>query len=148
MSLFVDTGVFYAHHDTDASRHDVGTTTLPTVLKSADYGRILTSEYVYDEAVTLTYRRTNRMEDAIELGRRIRGVGPYPDSIDLLHNSRALFEEATELFVEYADHGLSFTDVMTVVLVKHHDIDSVLSFDDDFDGIIDRRDPASIPRHE
>lgn len=24
MSVFVDTGVFYAHHDTDAGRHDVG----------------------------------------------------------------------------------------------------------------------------
>lgn len=148
MSLFVDTGVFYAHHDTDASRHDVATTALPTVLKSAEYGRILTSEYVYDEAVTLTYRRTNRMEDAIELGRRIRGVGTYPDSIDLLHSSRSLFEEATDLFEEYADHGLSFTDVMTIVLVEYHDIDSVLSFDDDFDGIIDRRAPKTIHPHE
>jgi len=23
MSVFIDTGVFYAHHDTDASRHDI-----------------------------------------------------------------------------------------------------------------------------
>lgn len=148
MSVFVDTGVFYAHHDVDASRHDVGANALTTVLQSVEYGRVLTSDYVYDEAVTLTHRRTGRMEDAIELGRRIRGVDPYPNSIDLCHSTRAHFDEATDTFETYADQGLSFTDVMTVVLVEHHDVDSVLSFDDDFDGIIDRLDPATVPTNE
>ena len=144
MSVFVDTGVFYAHHDTDASRHDAATTALTAVLTAPEYGHVLTSECVYDEVVTLTYRRTNRMADAIELGRRIRGAGTYPESVDLLHPSREQFAEATALFEEYADQDLSFTDVMTVVLVEQHDVDSVLSFDDDFDGIVDRLAPGSI----
>lgn len=145
MSIYVDTGVFYAHHDTDASRHKVGARALTTVLESAEYGQVLTSEYIYDEAVTLTYRRTGRMEDAIELGRRIRGVDPYPESIDLIHSSRPRFDEATTRFETYADQSLSFTDVVTIVLVEHRGVDSVLSFDDDFDGIIDRLDPATVP---
>jgi predicted nucleic acid-binding protein len=84
------------------------------------------------------------MADAIELGRRIRGAGTYPEGIDLLHPSREQFAEATALFEEYADQDLSFTDVLTVVLVEQHDVDSVLSFDDDFDGIVDRLAPGSI----
>ncbi|WP_324759311.1 hypothetical protein [Haloarcula montana] len=44
----------------------------------------------------------------------------------------------------YADHGLSFTDAMTVVMVEQHDIDAVLSFDDDFDGIVDRLEPTAV----
>ena len=36
MSVFVGTGVFYAHHDTDAGRHTVGTDAVnyPSLLRS------------------------------------------------------------------------------------------------------------------
>jgi len=143
MSVFVDTGVFYAHHDTDASRHSVGTDALNAVLKSPEYGYVLTSDYVYDEVVTLTQRRTGDMAAGIEVGRRIRGEG-YPDAIDILHSSRQQFADAVTVHQEYAEHGLSFTDAMTVTLVDHHDIDTVLSFDDDFDGVVDRLEPVTV----
>ena len=143
MSVFVDTGVFYAHHDTDASRHDIGMDALTTVLKAPEYGHILTSEYVYDEVVTLTHRRTGDISAGIEVGRRIRGSG-YPDAIELLYSSEQLFSAAVSAQQEYAEHGLSFTDAMTVALVEYHDIDAVLSFDDDFDGIVDRLGPATV----
>lgn len=148
MSVFVDTGVFYAHHDVDANRHDVATNALTAVLGSAEYGHVMSSDYIYDESVTLTHRRTGRMADAIELGQRIRGVDPYPAGIDLVHTTRSRFDEAVERFEEYTDHGLSFTDVTTIVLAEHHDIDAVLSFDDDFDGLVDRLDPSAVERSE
>lgn len=143
MSVFVDTGVFYAHQDTDASRHETGTAGLNGVLQSAEYGRVMTSDYVHDEVVTLTQRRTDSVEAAIEVGRRIRGDG-YPDAIELLHASRGLFERAVDVYERYADQGLSFTDAMTVVMTEHNGIDAVLSFNDDFDGVIDRVAPESI----
>ena len=143
MSVFVDTGVFYAHHDTDASRHSVGVDALNTVLESPEYGYVLTSDYVYDEVVTLTHRRTGDIAAGIEVGRRIRGEG-YPDAIDILHSSRQQFADAVIVHQEYAEHGLSFTDAMTVALVDHHDVDTVLSFDDDFDGVVERTDPAAV----
>jgi predicted nucleic acid-binding protein len=141
MSVFVDTGVFYSHHDTDASRHDVASQALTRVLRSPEYGQVLTSEYVYDETITLTYRRTGRVSDAVEVGRRIRGEG-YPDAIELLYSSPQLFEGAVEAYEKYTEHELSFTDAMTVALCERHGIDGVLSFDDDFDGLVDRIDPA------
>jgi predicted nucleic acid-binding protein len=103
----------------------------------------LTSDYVYDEVVTLTHRRTGDITAGIDVGRRIRGEG-YPDAIELLYGSRQLFEAAVAAHQEYAEHGFSFTDAMTVAMVDHHDIDAVLSFDDDFDGIVERLEPATI----
>jgi hypothetical protein len=143
MTVFVDTGVFYAHHDTDASRHETGVVALNGVLRAGEYGRVMTSDYVYDEVVTLTQRRTGSVADSIEVGRRIRGDG-YPDAIDLLYSSPALFEDAVDVYERYTDQELSFTDAVTVAMVEHHDIDAVLSFDDDFDGVVDRLAPGSV----
>jgi len=143
MSVFVDTGVFYAHHDTDASRHEIGVAALNGVLRAVEYGRVMTSDYVYDEVVTLTQRRTGSVADGIEVGRRIRGES-YPDAIELLYSSRGLFEDAVDVYERYADQELGFTDAMTVAMVEHHDIDAVLSFDDHFDGVVDRLAPESI----
>lgn len=87
MSVFVDTGVFYAHHDTDASRHDTGLMALNRVIESPEYGHVMTSEYVYDEVVTLTHRRTGDISAGVEVGRRIRSEG-YPNVINLLYPLR------------------------------------------------------------
>lgn len=39
MSVFVDTGVFYAHHDTDAERHEAAVEAFDRVLDGA-YGQL------------------------------------------------------------------------------------------------------------
>lgn len=133
MSVFINTGVFYAQHDRDAPQHEPATTAMQTII-SGRYGRLYTSEYVYDETVTLTRSRTGRFDDARAVGDRIRGIDPYPGAITMLHVSETLFERTIETFERYSDHSLSFTDASTVALTEHHDVDHVLSFDDDFDG--------------
>lgn len=143
MSVFIDTGVFYAHHDRDASRHETATTAMQTLV-SGQYGELYTSEYVYDETVTLIRTRTGRFDDAKVVGDRIRGTDPYPGAITVLHVSKALFERTIETFERYSDHSLSFTDASTIALVDYNDIDHLLSFDDDFDGIVDRLDPTEL----
>jgi hypothetical protein len=77
------------------------------------------------------------------VGRRIRGTG-YLSAIELLHSSPTLFDRAVCVHQTSADHELSFTDAMTVVMTEYHDIDSVLSFDDDFDGIVSRLVPDTL----
>ena len=145
MSVFVDTGVFYAHHDTNANRHDTAVASLTHVLREAEYGRVMTSDYVYDEVVTLTQRRTGSVADGVAVGRRIRGE-QYPDAIELLYASPTLFDTAVEAYETYADQNLSFTDAMTVAMVDYHDIGAVLSFDDDFDGVVERLAPERLVR--
>ncbi len=141
MSVFVDTGVFYAHHDRDAPRHETATNALERTALGRS-GRLYTSDYVNDETVTLTRTRTRRFDDAKAVGDRILGVDPYPATVGLLHVSEELFEQSVETFERYDDHALSFTDAPTVALTERHGIDRVLSFDEDFDGPVDRLDPG------
>lgn len=143
MSVLVDTGVLYAFHDHDAPRHDTAVRSLEPVF-DGQLGQPLVSDYIYDESVTLTLKRTGSGASAIAMGERIRGVGQFPEIYELVHLTPALFSDAVAQFERYDDQQLSFTDVTTVTLARERDVDTVLSFDDDFDGIVDRTDPGSL----
>lgn len=143
MSTFVDTGLFYAAHDEGSDRHNTAREALATVL-AGELGRPYTSDYVYDETVTLTRSRTGSYDAARAVGRRILGRGSFGDIYDLRRVDQSAFEAAVDVFERYDDRPLSFTDATTVALVNRHDVDHVLSFDDDFDGVVDRLDPADV----
>jgi len=143
MSVLIDSGVFYAHADIDATRHDVAVRAFDAVI-DGDEGQPYVSDYLYDEAVTLTLSRTGSFEQAKRVGRRMRGATGYPDLVTLEHVDRSVFRDAVDTFERFDDQGLSFTDATTIALLEKRGIDSVLSFDDDFDGIVDRIDPADL----
>ncbi|MFB6185085.1 MAG: type II toxin-antitoxin system VapC family toxin [Haloarculaceae archaeon] len=141
MTVFVDSGVFYAQVDREATRHDSATAALDAVLDGR-YGQPITSDYVYDETVTLTLARTSSHELATTVGQRLRGGGDFTRVVKLHHVTPTVFETAVDVFERYDDQRLSFTDATTIALVEAEGLDCVLSFDDDFDGIVDRLDPA------
>jgi len=134
MTVLVDTGVLYADHDSDA---------LDAVYDGVR-GQPYVSDYIYDEAVTLTLTRAGSFPAAERLGQRLRGVDPYPKAYELLRVSAAAFDDAVAVFERYDDQELSFTDATSVALCRRHDIDGILSFDDDFDGLVDRVEPADV----
>nr|WP_311172535.1 PIN domain-containing protein [Halobellus sp. ZY16] len=68
----------------------------------------------------------------------------YPTVFEFLHVSPAVFATAITAFEQCDDQELSFTDATTVAIAERHGIDRVLSFDDDFDGVIQRLDPATV----
>jgi len=143
MSVLIDTGVLYADHDTDASRHDAAKRALEAVY-DGELGQPYVSDYIFDEAVTLTLSRGESFQPAKQLSDRIRGVGSYPHVYELLWVSAAVFSDTVDVFERYNDQQLSFTDATTVTLADRHDVDSILSFDDDFDGIYARSEPAEL----
>lgn len=143
MTVLVDTGVLYAEHDLDASRHDAASTALEAVY-DGEFGQPYVSDYIYDEAVTLTLMRGGSFPPAKHLGEKLRGAAAYPQVYELLRVSAAVFADAVEIFEQYDDQALSFTDATTVALCRRHDLDTVMSFDDDFDGIVSRIDPATL----
>ena len=141
MSVFVDTGVFYAHHDTNAERHTKAVAVFDDILHG-DYGQPYTSDYVLDEAITLTRARTGSFEAAHAISKRIRGVDPYPPVIELCYTGPDDMTAALEVYRRYSDHDLSFTDAMSIALCESRDFDAVCSFDSDFDGLINRVAPG------
>lgn len=143
MTVLVDTGVLYADHDRDATRHEAASDALDAVY-DGEFGHPYISDYIYDEAVTLTQRRTNSIDAATRLGERLRGVGEYPTVYALEHVSVAVFQAAVTTFERYDDQSLSFTDATIIALLDRLDLDRVMSFDDDFDGIVPRVDPTTV----
>lgn len=143
MSVIVDTNVLYAEHDIDASRHEIADSALQQVY-DGELGQPYISDYIYDETVTFTLFRANSFPPAKQIGDRLRGIDPYPTVYEMVTVSSEVFEAANNAFERFSEHKLSFTDATTVALLEHHDIDSVLSFDDDFDGIIPRTDPGDL----
>ena len=141
MSVFVDTGVFFAHHDTDAARHDRAVDAFDALL-DGEYGQPYTNDYVFDETVTLTRTRTGSFEAADTVASRILGEGPFPRVFELLHVQPDDVHASVETFRRYEDHDLSFTDASIVALCESRGIDAVLSFDADFDGLVDRIEPG------
>ncbi|AGB17210.1 putative nucleic acid-binding protein, contains PIN domain [Halovivax ruber XH-70] len=143
MSVFIDTGVFFAQHDEAAPRHPKATEAMSSVL-GGTFGQPYTSDYVIDETITLTRKRSGSYEAALTAGQRILGLEGYPDHIQTIQITTELFEHSLKTFRQYSDHELSFTDACTIAVVEKYDIDSVLSFDDDFDGIVERIDPSTV----
>jgi len=143
MTVPLDTGILYADHDTDATRHGVAAEALEAVY-DGELGHPYISDYVFDEAITLTRTRTGSFAAAKRLSDRLRGSNEYPRVFEMLHVSAAVFADAVTVFERYDDQDLSFTDATTVALVERHGIDQVLSFDDDFDGVVHRTEPAVV----
>jgi len=143
VTVLLDTSVVYAHHDRNAPRHESASVAMSRALAGA-FGQPIITDYVYDEAVTLIHSRTTDREAARRLGERIRGVGDFPDAIDLQFVGKEGFHRAVELHEEFDDQRLSFTDATILAHVEKHGINSVLTFDDDFDGLVDRLDPRDL----
>lgn len=143
MTVLVDTGVLYAAHDTDATRHETAVAALDAVY-DGQFGHPFLSDYIYDEVVTLTARRSSDWEVAKTVGETLRGAGTFPSVYGFLWVSEPDFSAAVDVFERYDDQRLSFTDASTIALTDRHDVDQVLSFDDDFDGLVDRLAPESV----
>lgn len=142
MSVFIDTGVFYAHHDTDAARHEDAVAFFDELLAGA-YGQPNTNEYILDEAITLTRSRADSFDAANTLAKRIRGTVPYPSIVELAYTGPEDVAGALDVYRRYADHNLSFTDAMTVHYCDSRGFDAVCSFDSDFDGLVSRIEPEA-----
>jgi hypothetical protein len=133
MTVFVDTGVFVALHNADDDFHSRSRELMKQALKG-DFGRIFTSDYVIDEAVTTALVRTRKHDLALDLGRfiiespRITKVWVEEDS----------FEAAWKKFGVFKDKPLSFTDCTSIALIELKGIKQIMSFDSGFDGLITR----------
>lgn len=133
MTVFIDTGVFVALRNADDELHTRSKELMKRALK-AEFGRIYTSDYIIDEAITTALIRTRRHDLAIDIGNYII----QSPRITKLWTTKEIFELAWQKFKTLKDKPLSFTDCTTLAHIERNRIKQILSFDSGFDGLIQR----------
>ncbi len=132
LAVFIDTGAFAALRNADDENHDKSKELMRRALKT-EFGRIYTSDYAIDEALTTALVRTRRLALAVDIGKHIM----ESPRITKLWTTKGGFENAWQKFMTLKDKPLRFTECTTLAHMKK-DIRQVLSFDTGFDGIVGR----------
>lgn len=133
MAVFVDTGVFVALRNADDELHVRGKQLMKKALKG-EFGRVYTSDYVIDEAVTTALVRTRRHDLAVDIGKYII----ESPRIAKLWTTKDIFDAAWQKFKAFKDQPLSFSDCVSLALTEKTRIKQIMSFDSGFDGLIQR----------
>lgn len=120
--LFVDTSAWLAFVNRADHQHEE----VAAVLRSNE-GRLVTTSYIFDEAVTLaSYRLGHRV--ALGLGDLLM----EPGVVACLRITPQQEREAWELFRRRSDQRYSFTDCTSFVVMRGLGLTRAAALDDDF----------------
>ena len=133
MAVFIDTGIFVALRNADDKFHTKSKELIEKALKGK-FGRIFTSDYVIDEAVTTALVRTRRHDLAVDIGKYII----ESPRITKLWTIEENFDRAWQKFKTFKDKPLSFSDCVSLALMEKNRIKQIMSFDSGFDGLTQR----------
>ena len=133
MAVFIDTGVFVALRNADDELHIRSKQLIKKALKG-EFGRVYTSDYVIDEAVTTALVRTRRHDLAVDIGKYII----ESPRITKLWTAKDTFDVSWQKFKAFKDKPLSFTDCASLALMEKNHIKQIMSFDSGFDRLIQR----------
>ena len=132
MSVFIDSGIFFGAYSKDDEHHNEAIKLLEQAL-GGDFGTVFTSDYIFDETVTLVMVKSKDVSVAICIGEAILAS----DRIKVLPVKSDIFDEAWQIFGQYGDKHFTFTDCTSIALIKKYKIDSVLSLDAEFNGVLE-----------
>lgn len=130
MVAFIDSGIFIGLHN----KRDVYHATAKEIIRSVvngNFGNTYTSDYVLDEVIAFTYRKTKNPEIVLEAINLIQNSG----KIEILHVDRSVFASAKMCVEQHPSLFLSFTDWTIANLMVKSDIPTLLSFDSGFDKL-------------
>ena len=120
--VFVDTSAWYALIDRGDPDHR------PVVAQlNAHRGRLVTSNYIFDETLTLLRYRLG-FEPAFRFGEQLRNTRlAYLQRI-----SQQDEEAAWNIFAQYQDQSLSHTDCTSFSLMQRLKLTTAIALDNDF----------------
>lgn len=121
--IFVDTGVWYAANVAEDPSHEAARDLL-----RQGRGRLLTTDYVIDELVTLLTVRGHR-SIALALGGEL-----WKGNVCRLEwTTPSDAAEAWEVFVRFEDKQWSFTDCVSYAVMKRLGVSEAFSLDEHFE---------------
>lgn len=138
MSILLDTGVFCAFLNKDDDHTDEAEAIIAACMDGV-HGAVLTTSDIVDESFTLLLARgspASHVQDLCDLIGWTSDEVPLASVLEVDHSTQyaawPLFERHDE------DKGLSFTDCTTLHTMHRRGIDALASFDEGFDGLVER----------
>ncbi len=130
MSLLLDTAALVAARNVKDRNHNKALDIMTHALQG-EYGKLFVSDYIFGEAITLAYIRTGSKKFAYDIGKFAKAKPinfRFVEPID--------FDRAWELYLQYEDKHLSFTDCTNIALMKRLGIETIFTFDAEFNGLV------------
>lgn len=137
MTVLIDTSVIVAAVNERDEKHERALALIEEI-RQGRHGDALTTDFVLDEVVTVTLARTGRHEKAVQALDLILPQDPDAGWTVVESVGEEAFYAALDAFRRARRRELSFTDWTTVAVVRAGRADAVVSFDQDFDGLIAR----------
>lgn len=125
MAIFIDSSVFCAYANARDVHHKNAQKIINDVV-SGRYENGITTDYVFDETVTVTKRKANS-KTAIEIGKFLLDSEIFIAKVDSMS-----FQKAWELFQA---NDLSFTDCSSISFMELFGISKIATFDKGFRNI-------------
>jgi len=127
---FADSSFFVALLNKRDHHHKKAQEIFSDVL-NGKYGKLVTSDYILDEGMTVTRQKTKDYEAAMKAGRMIKDSA-YTKMTYII---KVYVEDAYKSYKEHTDKTLSFTDWTSYHVIKFKGLSGIISFDEDFDEV-------------
>lgn len=123
--IFLDTSILVSYLVEKDSNHSRAVELVNEIV-SGKHGSAVTSDYVFDETVTVTFVRSKSLEIAITAGRLIK------ESLAMIMIDEGIFKNSWIRFKNQESTRFSFTDCTILTLVKENHMDKIATFDKEF----------------
>ena len=94
-----------------------------------EFGDPIISDYIFDEAITVTFQKTKDLKKVVLIGAELRS------SAKMINVDEEIFELAWELFKDQDNTRFSFTDCTILSIARLQEIKYIATFDKDFDKV-------------
>jgi predicted nucleic acid-binding protein len=123
--VFVDTSGLYALVEKNDAHHRTARRVVEKLLRSGR--KLVLTDYIVDETTTLAKARSGKRVAA-----RVLDLVEQSEGIRIEWIGSLRFEATTTFFRKHADHGYSFTDCTSFVVMKELDLSQALTTDKHF----------------
>ena len=125
--IFLDTSFLVAYIVEKDTNHEKAVSLMKEIVQG-EHGSAITSEYVFEETVTVVLVRSRSLESAVKTGDIIK------ESIPVLDVGNNVFEASWKRFRNQKNTKLSFTDCTILEMVESNHLDKLATFDREFEG--------------
>ncbi len=134
--ILIDTSFFVAFINAKDKNNNKAKIIMKELIDGV-HGHRVTLDYVLDEAITITWVRTKNKQQVENIYELINGNNSI---FDLRLIDMDLINDSWINYIKYFSpkKPISFTDSMLISYAKKYGISKIVSFDDEFDGILDR----------